>query len=148
MVKGITVFIYSIITLMLLVGLYPQTTSAYCGPHKFHDPDQNFNCVLISSVDSVGGVISQSQTGDDMASNVSSRVDIEREITKATNGLVWVGVAINSMVIMFAGYLYMTSEGDDKRMKNAKGVLIASIAGVFFLLASQALNEVITSVQF
>ncbi len=52
------------------------------------------------------------------------------------------GIAV--LLIIYAGYKLMTSQGNPEAIQNAKNILTAVIAGLLFLIFSILLFEVIT----
>jgi hypothetical protein len=50
--------------------------------------------------------------------------------------LAGVGLALSVIVVVFAGYLYVTAGADSKNVQKAKGLLIAAVIGIFITLST------------
>jgi hypothetical protein len=54
---------------------------------------------------------------------------------------VGIGGGISFLLIIFSGFIYITSSGNPDKVQNAKEILSASIAGLIFLLFASFLLE-------
>lgn len=43
--------------------------------------------------------------------------------------------------LVYAGILYLTSSGDQEKVKSAKGMIVSSIVGIVIVLASYAISQ-------
>ena len=45
------------------------------------------------------------------------------------------------LLIIYAGFLWMTAAGDDGKVKNAKNIMITSVVGLIILLSAYAISS-------
>lgn len=53
------------------------------------------------------------------------------------NVLAWFGGAIAVIMIIYAGFVYVTSSGDDGKVKSAKNIILYSVVGLVVIVVSR-----------
>lgn len=53
------------------------------------------------------------------------------------NVLAWFGGAIAVIMIIYAGFVYVTSSGDDGKIKSAKNIILYSVVGLVVIVVSR-----------
>ncbi len=53
------------------------------------------------------------------------------------NILAWLGGVIAVVMIIYAGFVYVTSSGDDGKIKSAKNIILYSIVGLVVIVVSR-----------
>ncbi|MDA1168772.1 MAG: pilin [bacterium] len=80
-----------------------------------------------------------------IADFVSGEKPILDFINLAVNAVIAVLVIIGLITIVIGGYIYMTASGDASRVKTAKEMIIAALAGIFLSLVSVIILNTINS---
>lgn len=86
--------------------------------------------------------IPEGQTIDDF---VADPKPILKFINLAVNAVIAVLVIIGLITIVIGGYIYMTAAGDGSKVKVAKEMIIAALAGIFLSLVSVIILNTINS---
>ena len=86
--------------------------------------------------------IPEGQTIDDF---VADSKPILKFINFAVNAVIAVLVIIGLITIVIGGYIYMTAAGDGSKVKVAKEMIIAALAGIFLSLVSVIILNTINS---
>ena len=60
--------------------------------------------------------------------------------------LIEIGMPISAAAIAYAGFLFLTSEGEEDKIKRAKKTLFWTLIGVFIVLASKGFVSVIKDI--
>lgn len=72
--------------------------------------------------------------------------DLIRLGVNIMNFLIVLSTAVAAIVIAYAGFLYLSSAGDEGNVKKAKGMLTKVAIGFFFLIAAWVIvNEIIVA---
>ena len=53
------------------------------------------------------------------------------------NVLAWFGGAIAVIMMIYAGFVYVTSSGDDGKIKSAKNIILYSVVGLVVIVVSR-----------
>lgn len=53
------------------------------------------------------------------------------------NILAWIGGVIAVVMLIYAGFVYVTSSGDDGKIKSAKNIILYSIVGLVVIVVSR-----------
>jgi hypothetical protein len=53
------------------------------------------------------------------------------------NILAWAGGVIAVIMIIFAGFTYVTSSGDDSKVKSAKNIILYAVVGLIVIVVSR-----------
>jgi hypothetical protein len=71
--------------------------------------------------------------------------DLEAVITPIAKILFYAALAIGALMIIYSGYILMTSEGNPQKVQQGQEQLTAAILGIMFVLLSAAILRVIIS---
>ncbi|NMB92063.1 MAG: hypothetical protein GYA31_00280 [Parcubacteria group bacterium] len=69
--------------------------------------------------------------------------DIYTLIEKITNFLIGVAIVVTPIIIVYAGFLYITAGGNEEKVKTAQKVLIWAIIGFAIVLIARAVPALI-----
>ena len=58
-------------------------------------------------------------------------------LLNVANILAWFGGAIAVIMIIYAGFVYVTSAGDDGKVKNAKNIILYSVVGLVVIVVAR-----------
>lgn len=100
-----------------------------------------FGAARISPVQAVGL--------DDISTNLSDTNDgtglADQPLTETIGSLIGVLLSILGVVflllIIFAGWTWMTAQGDSKKVDKAKDILITSVVGLVILMSAYAISD-------
>lgn len=62
------------------------------------------------------------------------------------NFVFWVGITLAPLMIIIAGFTYVTSGGSPDKVKKAKDLMLWAIIGLVILIAAKGLVQVIRSI--
>lgn len=71
--------------------------------------------------------------------------DFETLVDKILNFIFTIAIVLLPLMILVAGFLYMSSAGDPEKTEKAKKILLYAIIGLFVLLLAKAFVYVVTS---
>ena len=71
---------------------------------------------------------------------------LEDLIVAVIDFVFWVATIIFPIIIIYGGFLFMTSQGDDYKLKDAKNLIIYAIAGYFIILFAQGLVYILKEI--
>ena len=127
--------------LMLLVGL--QTTlaqTAYAQEPANSDTQESLGDAIDSGL--CGGVLGDiNPEGKDCDNNAEASTKIEERL-KSILQILSVAAAIAAIfMLIYAGFRYIVSGGDEKGVKAAKNTLIYAVIGIIIVVLSQAIVQ-------
>ncbi len=101
----------------------------------------SFSLVLLISCFMVFGVSAQINEGLDYAEDIATNGDLgtansETAISTIINTVLGFLGIIALVVILLGGFKWMTSGGNDEKIKKAKGTLMAGVTGLIIVLAA------------
>lgn len=64
-------------------------------------------------------------------------------ISNIADWLILIGIPVATLMFLWAGVLFATSAGDEKRIEKAKKTLIWAVIGLSIILISKGLSEII-----
>lgn len=70
----------------------------------------------------------------------------EQLIGAISNFIFWIGMAIAPVMFIVAGFFFVTSAGDPKKVQTAKGVALYTIIGLVVILLASGLIKVLESI--
>ncbi len=59
--------------------------------------------------------------------------------------IIKIGVPVAALFLVYAGFMFVTSQGEPKRLDTAKSILIWTIVGTFLVVGAMVIREVLTS---
>lgn len=68
--------------------------------------------------------------------NISTFVEL---IDNILNFIFWIATALFPLMIVIAGFYFMTSAGDPKRIETAKNIILYTIVGFIIILSAKGL---------
>jgi heme/copper-type cytochrome/quinol oxidase subunit 2 len=85
---------------------------------------------------------------DDAASNLSTTNEetglAEQDLTTTIGSLIGVLLSVLGVIFLlltiYAGFTYMTAQGDPKKVDKAKDILITSVVGLIILMSAYAIS--------
>ncbi|MFH1161725.1 MAG: hypothetical protein V1696_00375 [Candidatus Jorgensenbacteria bacterium] len=83
-----------------------------------------------------------------LAQNISSYADITALITKIGNWFFGILVAVAVLFILYSAFLYLTSGGDEEKVKAAKNYLVYAIIAIAIGVLARGIVYVVTTVFF
>src|SRR3989339_1566112 len=91
------------------------------------------NLVLAQSND-VTGVNDLANAGVNLAQS-----DLKQVIANIINIFLGFLGVLAVVLILYAGYLWMTSRGDEEKIKTAKGIIVSAVIGLVIILSAYAI---------
>lgn len=67
-------------------------------------------------------------------------------INKITLFVFWIAIALAPLMVILAGYYYITASGDPKRVKKANDILIYTAVGIGVVLLSRGFVSMVINV--
>ena len=67
-------------------------------------------------------------------------------IEKIIGFIFWVAMAIVPIIIIIAGFLFLTSGGDPEKVRTAKGIILWAVIGLFIILLAKGIISLIKTV--
>ncbi len=75
--------------------------------------------------------------------NPLGTTDFTKFLNRILNFLIKIAMPISAAAIAYAGFLFLTSEGDERKIREAKTTLFWTLIGVLIVLGSKGLVLVI-----
>jgi hypothetical protein len=134
--------IFSILLLTMVIGLTaPLTFAGHVSGHGCTGPDDaSEGCPAYSGPERAGLHYSLNSP---LAPGIGS---IEALLTTILNELLVLAVPIIIFFIIFAGFTYVTAQGNPEKIKTATRSLTYAIIGAVLILGGVALSEIIAGV--
>lgn len=120
---------------MLLVAVYLLGGSFFLLPSAVHA--QGLGDTLGSDLEDIG-----SASGLDSAGGGEGLPDMIGRIIKVVLGLLGVILVV---IIVYAGFLWMTAGGDEKKVKESKAWMTNAIIGLVIIVAAYAITDFVIS---
>ena len=129
--------VFSLMLFMLIPILSTtQTVSAACSTGEYYvynSANNTFKCEPINSTAGQNSV--KQETGK-----------IQQYIENSLAGLIGVAVALSALMTVYGGLLYAMSEGDQKKVQNAKVILIGAGVGAAIAVSSYVILAIIKNI--
>ena len=100
-----------------------------------------FSSVAYAEVDIIGNdVCSGSEAKNSSVCQQNSQdpfTGSNSALLTIANILAWAGGVIAVIMIIFAGFTYVTSSGDDSKVKSAKNIILYAVVGLIVIVVSR-----------
>ncbi len=91
-------------------------------------------------VNIIGGNVCTKETENSPVCNSTKKdpfTGSNSALLNIANILSWIGGVIAVIMIIFAGFTYVTSSGDDGKIKTAKNIILFSVVGLVVIVVSR-----------
>ncbi len=85
-------------------------------------------------------------TGGVTICNPLQACDIEELIDKIIDFILWVAIAIAPIMLLYAGFLFVTAGGDSQKITQAKTIITYTVIGLAVVLLAKGLISVLESI--
>jgi len=82
-------------------------------------------------------------TGLNISNPLGETSDISALASNIVNFLIWLAIPITAILIVYAGFLYITSAGNEEKVKTAQKALIWAIVGFAVVLIASSVPAII-----
>lgn len=69
--------------------------------------------------------------------------DADKVVQNAVNTAYWIAGAAAVVVIVIAGYVYITARGDAGKLKQARNAIVAALTGIVIILSAFIITQFI-----
>lgn len=80
-------------------------------------------------------------------SDIASAASVGDLVTKIYNWVLVIGVPLGVLMFIYAGYLYMTSQGNPDNIKTAKDIIISTLVGFALIVLSGVILQNVIGVK-
>lgn len=103
-----------------------------------------FRFVLIFSV-LLLPLISLAQSAGQITNPLGSTKELIPFLDKIIDACLKLGAVIAVVALIYAGFLFVTAGGDEKKIETAKNTITYTVIGIIILLGARAISAVITN---
>lgn len=83
--------------------------------------------------------------GNTIYGTTADYTSLEGIVVKVINGVLGLLGVIFLALTVYAGFLWMTAQGNDENVKKAKGILTTAIIGIIIIIAAYAITNFVIS---
>lgn len=84
----------------------------------------------------------------DTESDLASATTVGSYITAIYKWVLMIGVPLGTLMLIYAGILYMTSQGNQDSIKTAKDIIISTLVGFALIILSGIILQNVVGVNF